>query len=357
MCDAAPRKCARLSRASRLPVVFLLGFGFACGSESAAPDPGTGGSAGVGGTAVGGTGGVSATGGGAGVGGSGGVSATGGMAGAHRGGAAGTGSSGAGNASGGASGQSGSAGAAGNAAGGGAGGSAGAATGGTGAGGSSTGGAGSGGAGGMGGLGGAGATSGAGGAPPDVASALDGLRVDAPCTGTPTTENGAVCNHVMLTSNGGFESAKSVTIAGTPGTVYDVTLRIRGIVEPTNIGGGMRSDTTTFQYQGMAFRTVPFTIGGSVQSPDYSQWHVDIESPAQELYLNDYQKSGHYIFELDYEITVPMAAATTVTLHGTDSNEREIVNYEDYAPEGIPGSMNHGQFIQIGLVSVEPRSE
>jgi hypothetical protein len=188
-----------------------------------------------------------------------------------------------------------------------------------------------------------------------VADELDGLRVDDPCTGTPSTDVGAVCNHVTLTQSGGFHASEAVTIGGTTGTTYDVTLRIRGIVEPTNIQGGTRPDTSTFEYMDMDFRTVPYTIGGTVQSADYAQWRIVVGSPAQTLYLNDYQKTGHYIFELDYEITVPMAANTTVTLEVTDSNERLIVNYEQYAIEGIPGSMNHGQFVQLAVVSAAPQ--
>lgn len=185
-----------------------------------------------------------------------------------------------------------------------------------------------------------------------VAQALDGLRVDDPCAGTPDTSSGAVCNHVVLT-NGGFKSAKNVTIAGATGTTYDVTLRIRGIVEPTQIDGGTRPDTSTFKYQNMTWRKVPFTIGGTVSHADYSQWRISVENPKQEYYLNDYQTVGHYIFALDYQVTIQIAANSKVTLDGTDSNEREIVNYEKYTIDGIPGSMNFGQFIQCNLVAVK----
>lgn len=49
-----------------------------------------------------------------------------------------------------------------------------------------------------------------------------------------------------------------------------------------------------------------------------------------------------------------MAASSTVTLDGTDRNERPIVNYEKYVIEGIAPSMNYGQFVQINVVSVKP---
>jgi hypothetical protein len=346
------------AKLNKLAAFALLALG--CTSETEGPDPGSGGTAGASGTTgVSGTGGTTG-GGAAGAGASGAAGALGGSA-----GASGTGGSSGGSVAGGtmSGGSSGSGGGAGTRAGSsGDGGRAGDAAGGTGPGGSSTGGtsfggAGSGGLGGAAGLGGAGGASGAAGAGGsagslEVADALDGLRVDAPCTGTPVIADGEVCNNVELTSSGGFESAEEVTIGGTPGTTYDVTLRVRGVVEPTNIGGGVRADTSTFEYQGMTWRNVPLTVGGTVQAADYAQWQIDVESPEQTYFLNDYQKTGHYIFELDYEVTIAMDANTTVTLGATDSNEREIVNYEEYAPDGIPGSMNYGQFVQINVVSV-----
>ena len=166
------------------------------------------------------------------------------------------------------------------------------------------------------------------------------------------TTDGAVCPHVTLTPSGGSQVRQSVVITGTPGTIYDVTLRVRGVVEPANIVGGTRASTSTFQYKDLSWRKVPFTVGGTVTQPDYSQWHLAVASPAADYYLNDYQRAGHYIFELDYEVTVPIAANSKVTLDGTDSNERMIVNFEKYAPVGVAGSVNFGQFVQINVVAV-----
>ena len=235
----------------------------------------------------------------------------------------------------------------------------GAAAGGSAAGGSAAGGAAAGGAG----HAGAGGSGGVAGSPglTDVAKALDGVRVDDACAGTAYTSVGAVCTHVMLTSSGGSKYAKSVTIAGVTGTTYDVTLRIRGIVEPTKITGGMPVETTppsTIQYMGKTWRKTPYTIGGaasaSTTDPDYTQWHIGVASPKGDYYLNDYQQTGHYIFKLDYQVTIQMAANTTVTLDGVDRNERQIVNFEKYTIDGIAGSVNYGQFIQINVVSAQP---
>lgn len=187
----------------------------------------------------------------------------------------------------------------------------------------------------------------------DIAADIDGLRVDDPCTGTPAVSVGATCDHVVLTG-AGFVAEQEVSIGGAPGTTYAVTVRVRGVTEPTNVSGGERPSTETFSYMDLDWRTEPLTIGGTVpvDDADYSQWSITVGEPAAVYTLNDYQRVGHYIFELDYEVTLPMQAGTTLTLAGVDANERLILNYESYAPEGIDGSMNHGQFVELELVSV-----
>lgn len=190
-----------------------------------------------------------------------------------------------------------------------------------------------------------------------AAQALEGLRLDDGCQGPKPASvpaDGAVCNHATLTNNQ-FRASKFVTIAGTAGTTYDVTLRVRGIAEAATISGGMRPDTSTFTYKNDSWRKVPFTIGGTLQSADYQHWKIAVGSPKQDYYLNDYQKTGHFIFALDYQVTIPMAANTTVTLDCYDSNERMITNYENYTLDGIPGSINYGQFVQLSVVSVKAR--
>ncbi|MEO6602948.1 MAG: hypothetical protein ABIQ16_23890, partial [Polyangiaceae bacterium] len=191
-----------------------------------------------------------------------------------------------------------------------------------------------------------------------IAKALDGLRVDDGCSGTADTSVGAVCGHAKLTASNGFRGSIQAAITGTTGMTYDVTLRIRGVVEPTAVTGGMRADTTTFQYRSMDWRKVPYTVGGAISTTntdlDYTQWHIGVASPKQDYFLNDYQKTGHYIFKLDYNITIQVAANSMVTLDGNDRNERQIVNYEKYTIDGIAGSMNYGQFVQINVVSVKP---
>jgi hypothetical protein len=201
----------------------------------------------------------------------------------------------------------------------------------------------------------AGGGSGGGGSGPidysDVAKAIEGLRIDDPCTGAVTPTPGATCNHVMNP----FHVMKDVTIGGTPGTTYDVTLRIRGVVEPTKITGGTRPDTSTVDINGKTYRKVPYTVGGTPGDVTYQPWLFSVASPSQNYFFNDYGLTEHTTFLLDWQVTIPMSGGTKVTLDVNDGNDHEISNYGSLMNDGIPGSMNYGQYVQLSVVSVKPQ--
>jgi len=206
--------------------------------------------------------------------------------------------------------------------------------------------------------GGAGGSGAQGGASGDnaVAAALDGIRIDDPCTPNPSTASMATCQHLTL-QNGGFMGTKQVTMGGSPSTTYDVTLRIRGIAETAKVNGGTTADVSTFQYMSMPFRKVPFTVGGTVavDDQDYEQWRINVSKPKEVYTLNDYGKLGHYTLKLDYQVTIPIAGGATVSLEGFDDNDHLIVDYEKYMIDGINPPMNWGQFAQVNVVSVKAR--
>jgi len=184
-----------------------------------------------------------------------------------------------------------------------------------------------------------------------IAAPLEGMRIDDPCTGSPSDAQGATCTHVQNP----FSETREVTLAGTAGTTYDVTLRIRGVVEPTRINGGTRPDTSTVNLDGRNYRALPLTIGGQPGDVTYQPWRLSISNPARDYYLNDYELVEHTIFSIDYEVTIEMDGNARVELDVTDGNNVQINNYERYSHEGISGSMNLGQFLQIAVVSVTPR--
>src|SRR5262245_40608366 len=83
---------------------------------------------------------------------------------------------------------------------------------------------------------------------------------------------------------------RSFTLGGNPGTVYDVTLRIRGIFEPTTIAGGDTPDPA-HPY---------FKAGGTVSTVDWSQWGIEVSEPKQTYWLNHYPSVGHIIYKEDF---------------------------------------------------------
>ena len=105
------------------------------------------------------------------------------------------------------------------------------------------------------------------------AAMLDALFIDVPCapnTPTPIAKM-ATCQHPGTTQH----IDRKLSFGGTPGTSYDVKLRVRGIWEPTFIKGGTRP-----------LGKLPFTVGGTVATGsgdpiNYQQYFITVSEPKQ----------------------------------------------------------------------------
>jgi len=144
---------------------------------------------------------------------------------------------------------------------------------------------------------------------------------------------------------------KSFTFGGRAGTVYDVTLRVRGLFEPTRIEGGAAPDPAH-----------PFFVsGGEDRATDYSQWHIDVSEPKVSYTLNNYPRTSHTIYKEDFQVTIPVAAGARVLVQTIDSNDRQIDNGATGKPdrqqilEGITATPQPGQMLRLDVVSVKSR--
>lgn len=132
-------------------------------------------------------------------------------------------------------------------------------------------------------------------------------------------------------------------MGGTPGTVYDVTFRIRGVVEVTSYIGGTRAGAASVL-------TTPrnlFQVGGTPQqnnggpSFDYNTYELDVSPPVASAAANVYflnsvtvaqnpHASGspttHLTFDIDYTATIKVQGGGKVTLKVTDSNCTQVQN-------------------------------
>jgi hypothetical protein len=140
------------------------------------------------------------------------------------------------------------------------------------------------------------------------------------------------------------------TFGGKAGTVYDVTLHIRGIFEPTTITSGETPDA----------QHPYFKVGGTVSTPDWSQWGIEVSEPKQTYWLNHYPSVGHIIYKEDFEATITVAAGATVAIRVADGNDRQIDNGKT-APDRqqiIAGVVDHpvaGQMLRIDVLRLEKR--
>lgn len=214
-----------------------------------------------------------------------------------------------------------------------------------GAGTSGTGGRGGSGAGGAGGARDGGADSGSnGGAGASPAAALDGFRIECPCkpAAADHTSDGN-CNVTPATDR----QTIMKTMGGDPGTIYNVTLRVRGLTEPNTYRNG------TLQGQ-------RFYIGGTTSAAGYTSYMMTVADPAQHYFFNYNASVGHVHFLLDYQVTVKIRGGSKVTFDvngdGSVPDGHGVSNFDKLVVPDVPPAPNwyDGQFVQLDVISAQP---
>jgi len=144
---------------------------------------------------------------------------------------------------------------------------------------------------------------------------------------------------------------RTFVFGGKAGVVYDVTLRIRGLFEPTTMTGAEAPDAA-HPY---------FVVGGEGKTVDYSQWQIAVSEPARVYTLNQYPSVSHTIYKEDFEATLQIAAGAKVVVSVTDGNDRQIDNGFKGRPdrqqilEGVVEAPKPGQMLRLDVVRVAAR--
>lgn len=158
-------------------------------------------------------------------------------------------------------------------------------------------------------------------------------------------------------------SRMDVVMGGDPGTVYDVKLRVRGLVEPRRYSGGaLHEPGNKWFYAGGA--PDPLKKGGGHQ---YNIYQISVSDPKQDYFLNrdtdDYLGGGyipgHTIYKLDYAVTIKVKGGATVSVITDDYAKSGMINNADkQVVDGIPASLLEqpwdGQFFYLEVESVKP---
>jgi hypothetical protein len=160
----------------------------------------------------------------------------------------------------------------------------------------------------------------------EVASVLDGFVLKQPClTGSGTRAcRTAVPGACPVTEDPGFSGAKPtdemLTFGGEPGTLYDVTLRVQGIVESKEYRGG--SDASDLATDG-------FHRAGIVDNTmnQHSVFGLRVTAPIGIYFWNSIGKdSVHATFPVDYEATLTIQGQTPLELWVSDPNCQALKN-------------------------------
>jgi hypothetical protein len=227
----------------------------------------------------------------------------------------------------------------------------------------------------------------------ELLGGFDGLLVETPCADTTNTDD---CTSAGPRFNGGastpcvagkYDAMLEHEVGGTAGKMYDVTLRVYGIVEPRNYGptvvreaGLTRPNAAENPSLPPPWATAP---GGNVYaSSSYNSYEVRVSDQnggeVAAYYLNSDTQQGHYTFALDYERTIPVVGGGKIRFRTVDDNCRIIKNCPGGAPcaskarsvdiaaaNPQPAALsqpglgkditNAGQWLLIDVVNVVPR--
>src|SRR5690606_15758218 len=140
-----------------------------------------------------------------------------------------------------------------------------------------------------------------------------------------------------------------LTFGGDPSVVYDVQIQIRGLTEPKSFTGGRVLEEH-------------FQIGGTPDVNDYDIYGIEVADPPESYTLNrNAMGVGHYLFMLDYTVTIPIRGGAEVRLTMIDPNTIAIANpggasgmTEPFVIPEIPPFPDpfFGQFIQMDVLAI-----
>jgi hypothetical protein len=131
----------------------------------------------------------------------------------------------------------------------------------------------------------------------------------------------------------------TVAVGGPAGAIYDVTLRVRGVVEPKHfMNGAMGTPANGTNYG--------WYVGGEPnQSGNYGVYMLWVSAPVvmqtgaldgQYYFLNAVnQFEAHFSYPIDYTVTFPVAAGAQIRFLADDSNCSMIKNCDDTSRDGI----------------------
>jgi hypothetical protein len=164
--------------------------------------------------------------------------------------------------------------------------------------------------------------------PAEVGGDLEGFLHLAPCE---SQDFGHDCTLPQCVG-GSKTLQETLQLGGEPGTIYDVTIHVYGVVEPRVYQGGVRRAGANFNVNALDF----WHEGGQVPANPgtYNSYEMHIDPPvpgAANTYFLNSRTGGDqtWVIRLDYEATFPVMGGGTIRWRSFDLNCRQITNCDD----------------------------
>jgi hypothetical protein len=183
---------------------------------------------------------------------------------------------------------------------------------------------------------------------------------------------GAVCPQLNAVKN----QHVMRKLAGDANVTYDVTLRVRGIVERYWYEGGTLDPVSKVFYTGGVptvggfasacknkASELPFQLPPEVSPSDgcfngFNVFAMMVSSPKQHFYLNyttdkDNDRPPHAVYSQDYTVTIQMQGQATLDFYIIGSDEHQCYNH-DKVIDGVTltSSPYIGEFLQFDVLKV-----
>ena len=171
----------------------------------------------------------------------------------------------------------------------------------------------------------------------DVARALVAFRQEILCG----SAYGNYCN------TGALPADLTMTLTGTPGATYALTIHVRGVLEQKTYNG---ADAFPATGANAAF----LTAGGAANDDNWNIASMRVTAPSFTWHLNSGESEHDYSDPLDYRTTIAAAAGASVVLGLASADTRMAKNRDvDGSPITIAGIAPYaGQFVQVDVESV-----
>jgi hypothetical protein len=179
------------------------------------------------------------------------------------------------------------------------------------------------------------------------------FRFEVPCLFDENGQDatGSYChpsNVCWLTSTKSNEmSTENIPMGGDPAKTYNITLRIRGVIEPKRY-----ADSCEQLESDQVEPDLRICKGTADEGPStFDTWQLKIDEPLQYYYMNSENEGhGHAVFTIDTQFVIQAKGQTKITFLFDDINGGLISNCPELTFPELEDQPYNGNWMQLDVV-------